>query len=416
MTSRSLQINEALFDGDEAFQAPDVRAALVETFRLVDRRILFGDGALQSLPDECRRLHAKRIYLVRDPALEDLSLRLQSCLAEAGIDVAVVDTDVVPNPTVASVDGLAARLRVADSFDAVVALGGGSTMDSCKVGMAVAANGGSVPDYFGFDQFNSAPAWPLICLPTTAGTGAEASRVSVVATDQGKQALYDDKIQPRIAIVDPELTAKMPPVLTATTGLDAIGHALECTASTKSTLLGDAVARASLRAGLPYFEQAVTAGASEPAARRQMSRCSILAGLLLSPINTGAAHALGYGIEKLSFLRGKPVPHGTAVALVLPGVMLHNAPAVAEKYYYAAGVAGVDLAGVSREEGVRRVATWIDGLRRRHTPYGRLADADLTEADIPAMMEIGLSVRRLLDPNPVDVTEIDAERIYRAVL
>jgi alcohol dehydrogenase class IV len=96
--------------------------------------------------------------------------------------------------------------------------------------------------------------------------------------------------------------------------------------------------------------------------------------------------------------------------------MLHNAPAVAEKYYYAAGVAGVDLAGVSREEGVRRVANWIDGLRRRHTPYGRLADADLTEADIPAMMEIGLSVRRLLDPNPVDVTEIDAERIYRAVL
>jgi alcohol dehydrogenase class IV len=217
-----------------------------------------------------------------------------------------------------------------------------------------------------------------------------------------------------VAIVDPDLAAKMPPVLTATTGLDAIGHALECTASTKSTDLGDAVARESLRAGLPFFERAVTTG--DRASRRQMSRCSILAGLLLSPINTGAAHALGYGIEKLSFLRGKPVPHGTAVALVLPGVILHNAPAVADKYYYAAGVAGVELDGVSREEGIRRVAAWIDGLRRQHTPYGCLRDADLRSADIPAMMEIGLQVRRLLDPNPVEVTEADAEKIYRAVL
>ena len=74
-----------------------------------------------------------------------------------------------------------------------------------------------------------------------------------------------------------------------------------------------------------------------------MCRCSLLAGLLLSPINTGAAHALGYGIEKVSHAMGKAVPHGTAVALVLPGVMRHNAPAVADKYYFAAGVAGLQV-------------------------------------------------------------------------
>ncbi|MDP6983026.1 MAG: iron-containing alcohol dehydrogenase [Candidatus Latescibacteria bacterium] len=414
MTMPSLQINESLFDGCDFFESESSRTQLGEVFRFDRRRILFGEGALKSLPEECRLLKATRIYLVRDPALGDLSAQVEGVLAEGGLQVVVVDTDVVPNPTVASVDGLAARLPAAQDFDAVVAVGGGSTMDSCKVAMAVAANGGSVPDYFGFDLFEQAPDWPLICLPTTAGTGAEASRVSVVATDQGKQAIYDDHIQPRVAIVDPDLAAKMPPVLTATTGLDAIGHALECTASTKSTDLGDAVARESLRAGLPFFERAVTTG--DRASRRQMSRCSILAGLLLSPINTGAAHALGYGIEKLSFLRGKPVPHGTAVALVLPGVILHNAPAVADKYYYAAGVAGVELDGVSREEGIRRVAAWIDGLRRQHTPYGCLRDANLRSADIPAMMEIGLQVRRLLDPNPVEVTEADAEKIYRAVL
>ena len=147
-----------------------------------------------------------------------------------------------------------------------------------------------------------------------------------------------------------------------------------------------------------------------------MSRCSLLAGLLLSPINTGAAHALGYGIEKVSHARGKPVPHGTAVALVLPGVMRHNAPAAGDKYYYAAGVAGIDLSARSREEAVDAAANWIDRLRRRYTPYGSLAAAGLGEKDLPRMVEVGMAVRRLLDPNPVEVTGKDAEAIYRAVL
>ena len=96
--------------------------------------------------------------------------------------------------------------------------------------------------------------------------------------------------------MDPRLHQDLPPVLTAITGLDALGHALECTASTKSNAIGDAVARAALTAGCPAYVQAVVHG--DPDARYQMARCALLAGLLLSPINTGAGHALGYGIEK----------------------------------------------------------------------------------------------------------------------
>ena len=147
-----------------------------------------------------------------------------------------------------------------------------------------------------------------------------------------------------------------------------------------------------------------------------MSRCSLLAGMLLSPINTGAAHALGYGIEKVSHAQGKPVPHGTAVALMLPGVMRHNAPEVAAKYYYAAAVAGVDLAGKSLEEGADMAADHVDRLRRQHTAFGSLTSAGLSEADIPEMVEIGMSVRRLLDQNPVEVTAEHVEAIYRGVL
>ena len=195
--------------------------------------------------------------------------------------------------------------------------------------------------------------------------------MSVIADATGKKAVYSSYLQPKAALVDPHLHRDLPPVLTAITGLDALGHALECTASTKSNAIGDAVARAALTAGCPAYVQAVVHG--DPDARYQMARCALLAGLLLSPINTGAGHALGYGIEKVSFERGAPVPHGAAVALVLPGVMRHNAPAVADKYYFAAGAAGLALGGKSREEGVELAAEWIDGLRRQHTPL-RLAE------------------------------------------
>jgi len=299
--------------------------------------------------------------------------------------------------------------------DAVLALGGGSTLDSAKVALCVATKGGSTADYLGFDQFGEPARWPLLALPTTSGTGAEASRVAVIVAAEGKQAIYDDHIQPRVALVDPELTADLPPALTATTGLDAIGHALECTASKKTNDVGDAVAREALRSGLPHLVRAIARGADDMEARYHMARCSLLAGMLLSPINTGAAHALGYGIEKVSAVKGKSVPHGAAVSLVLPGVMRHNLPAVAEKYYYTAAVAGIDLTGRTLEEGGGDAAGWIDDLRRQHTPYGCLRESGLDEEDLPRMLDIAMAVTRLLDPNPVEVTREEAEGIYREV-
>ncbi len=412
--TQGIQVNEELLAGNPYFATAEHRAALRDVFRFDHRRVLLGVGAIEQIAAECQRLGARRVLLVRDAAIEAVVTPVVQALTAGGIEIVDTFTDIVPNPTVASVDALSAVVRSTDC-DAVIAAGGGSTMDSAKMAGAIASNGGSAADYFGFDKFSEPPDRPLICLPTTAGTGAEASRVSVVVAEGGKQAIYSDHIQPQGAIVDPQLSAGMPAGLTATTGLDALGHALECTASKKCDALGDAVAREALAAGMPAFLRAITHG-HDMEARYQMCRCSLLAGLLLSPINTGAAHALGYGIEKVSFEKGRPVPHGTAVALVLPGIMEHNAPAVADKYYYAAGVAGLDLLGRSREEGVRLAAAWIDNVRRQHTPYGSLTDAGLSVGDLPHMIDIAMQVRRLLDPNPVEVTAADAERIYRAVL
>ena len=409
-----VQVNEELFDEVAYFATPERRREVGAFFQFDRRRVILGEGALLTLRDECERLGAARVVLVRDPGIAALEQPVRAAL-KGGAEITAVYDEIIPNPSVESVDRFA-RFMLQQGADAVIALGGGSTLDSVKTGLCSATAGGSIADYFGFDLFDEPPRWPLIGIPTTAGTGAEASRVSVVVAEDGKQAVYSDYLTPCVAIVDPQLSRTLPAALTATTGLDALGHALECTASKKSGPLGDAVAREALRHGCGMLQKAIESGAASPAARLGMARCSLLAGLLLSPINTGAGHALGYGIEKVSHAKGRPVPHGTAVALVLPGVMRHNAPAVADKYYYAAGVAGLDLAGKSREEAVGKAADWIADIRCRHTPFSSLADAGLDEADIPRMVEIAMAVRRLLDPNPVEVTPADAERIYREIL
>ena len=415
MKKTNLQVNQEIFAGMEYFSNAQRLAELAEFFQFDSRRVLFGDGALSELGAECARLNASRVVLVRDAEIQPLEQAVTAGLDGAGIELVDVYTDIVPNPTVESVDRFAAYANNIEC-DAFVALGGGSTMDTAKTGLCVATAGGSVTDYFGFELFQTPARWPLIGIPTTAGTGAEASRGAVFVAEDGKKGVMSEKQWPRVAIVDPRLSASMPPLLTAVTGLDAIGHALECTASKRSTPLGDAVAREALKAGCPYFERAVEGGAGDPEARRQMALSSLLAGFLLSHINTGAGHALGYGIENVSKEKGRPVPHGAAVALLLPGVMRHNLPEVVEKYYYAAGVAGLDLRGKSREDGARTMASWVDALRRKHTPFSSLVASGLEGADIPRMVGIGMSVDRLLDQNPVELKTENAVAIYEEIL
>ncbi|MFT5089347.1 MAG: alcohol dehydrogenase class IV [Candidatus Latescibacterota bacterium] len=408
-------INEELLRGSAFFADEHNLEQLKSVFKFDQRRVILGEWAVKMLGEECERLGCKKALLVRDPGVVGLAVHVENALRQAGIELVGQYDGVVSNPTVESV-GQCAEAIIASGADVVVALGGGSTMDTAKAAACVATTGESIDHYWGFDLIPEPARWPVLAVPTTAGTGSEASRVVVIADAEGKKAVYSDFLEPRVALNDPVLQRSMPPVLTAVTGLDALGHALECTASKKSHAVGDAVARAAFRAGALAFVPAVRNGAQDSAARYGMARCALLAGLLLGPINTGAGHALGYGIEKLSYERGAPVPHGAAVALVLPGVMRHNAVAVADKYYYAAGVAGLDLQDKSRSEGVELAANWVDGLRRDYTPYGSLRAAGLSEDDIPRMVELAMTVRRLLDPNPVEVEAADAEAIYRGVL
>ncbi len=410
----SVLANEELFTDSAFFVEKHRLDELIDLFKFSKRRVLLGEGALANLEDECQRLATTRALLVRDPGVNKLAAEVRGALVETRIELVGEYDGVMRNPTVESVAACADAIADA-GCDVVIALGGGSTLDTAKAAACVATTCTSIDAYWGFDLIPEPARCPVIAVPTTAGTGSEASRVSVIADSEGKKAVYSDYLQPHVALVDPLLQHGLPPLMTAVTGLDALGHALECTASKKSHALGDAVAREALQAGAAAFVGAIENGSRDSAARYGMARCALLAGLLLSPINTGAGHALGYGIEKISYERGNPVPHGAAVALVLPGVMRHNSPAVADNYYCAAGVAGFDLKDKSREDGVDLAVGWIDDLRRRYTPYTSLRAVGLGDGDIPRMVELAMTVSRLLDPNPVEVLPEDAEAIYRSI-
>ncbi len=411
-----IQVNEELFAANPFFFGNPERLEEAKSLFLFDqRRVVLGQGSVDRLGEECQRLRAGRVLLVRDPGIAALETPVRQALGSQKIELAGVYDGVISNPTLASVEECAGVINRANP-DAVIALGGGSTIDTCKTALCVATFGKSISSFFGYDLVPEPARWPLVAIPTTAGTGSEASSVAVVADEKGKQVVFSPHILPKVALVDPRFTRDLPAVLTAITGIDALSHALEGTASKKTTAMGDAVAREALQAGGPYLERAIEKGVDDPEARYNMARCSLLAGLLLGPFGTGPGHALGYPIEKFSDQAGSAVPHGAAVALMLPGVMRHNMPAVADKYYYTAGVTGLEIQGKSREEGVEALATWIDRIRREHTPWGSLESSGLGEELIPRMVEIAFDIRRLLDYNPVEMTRPDIEQIYRGVL
>ena len=411
-----IQVNEELFAANPFFSGkPERLEEARQIFQFHQRRVVLGQGSVEKLGEECQRLRAARVLLVRDPGIAALEPPVREALDNQNIELVGVYDGVISNPTLASVAECVEAIAQANP-DAVIALGGGSTIDTCKTALCVATFGKSISSFFGYDLVPEPAKWPLIAIPTTAGTGSEASSVAVVADEKGKQVVYSPFILPKVALVDPRLTRDLPPVLTAITGIDALSHALEGTASKKTNAMGDAVAREALQAGGPYLERAIENGVDDPEARYNMARCSLLAGLLLGPLGTGPGHALGYPIEKFSDAAGSAVPHGAAVALMLPGVIRHNMPAVADKYYYTAGVTGLEIQGKSREEGVEALARWIDRIRREHTPWGSLESSGLGEEVIPEMVEIAFNIRRLLDFNPVEMTRPDIERIYRGVL
>ncbi|MFO1487888.1 MAG: iron-containing alcohol dehydrogenase [Verrucomicrobiota bacterium] len=369
-------------------------------------RIVFGDGCAPQCADFLVQRRARRVLLVSStPVLPTLTGVLEA-LQKAGIAV-VNAAPVDREPTRAMFDTMLAAAQ-RENVEAVLGIGGGSAIDVAKLIAALARGKQTVQEVFGINLL-AGRALPLICLPTTAGTGAEVSPNAILLdeADALKKGVVSPHLVPDAAYIDPLLTVSVPPAVTAATGLDALTHCIEAFANKFAHPAVDIFALQGIRLIAANLERAVRNG-RDLEARGALALGSYYGGLCLGPVNTGAVHALSYP------LGGRfHIAHGVANSLLLPHVLRFNAPAAPERYAEAALALGVNP-GASATETAERGVMLLAKLSRDCGVPQTLSEIKIPRAAIPEMAKAAMQVTRLLKNNLRPVTEADAVQIYEA--
>jgi len=348
-------------------------------------RIVFGEGRLVELPALIADYGARVLLVTGAPfvARSPLFAQLLAGLRTSGIESEQVEIAAEPSPAV--VDAAVGRFR-GDPIDVVVGIGGGSVLDAAKAIAGLLPTGRSVLDHLeevGRDIPYRGPALPLIAVPTTAGTGSEATRNAVISVrgDQGfKRSFRHDLLVPQIALVDPQLTWTCPPEVTAASGMDAITQLLESYVSPQANPFTDPLAEAGLTAAQEALVPAVRDGATAAGrpARAAMAYAALLSGICLAQTGLGAVHGLASPLGAFF-----PIPHGVACGTLVAAATAANiralqARAPQDKALTRYAHAGSRLTGISttsaeaaRSALVRQLEEWTDqlGLPRLAT-YG----------------------------------------------
>jgi len=319
-------------------------------------RALFGRGIATAVAEHVTGLGVTSVLLVTDPGVRAAGLvtPVSDALTASGIEVTVFDL-VQPNPR--DVDCLAgADLIQAGGQQALVAVGGGSAIDTAKCIGLLITNGGHPRDWEDFGALRNDPL-PVIAIPTTAGTGSEVSP-SAVITDtvrKKKMNLFDLRNCPRVALVDPDLTLTCPPAVTAASGMDALSHAVDSLHCRLATPASDALALEGARLVAAYLRRAFS-DPSDVEARCGMAQGSLTAGLAVGLTDVAGAHALA---EAMGGLYGHP--HGYCCAVSLPPIMEYNLPVCADKYARLAAALGAGRPGAAEAE---LAAAAIEAIRQ----------------------------------------------------
>lgn len=374
-------------------------------------RLVAGAGCLARLGELAREIGATRALLVTDQGIVAAghAARVRQALEGAGLAVVVYD-QVHENPTTADVDACLAVAR-AGNVDLIVGLGGGSSLDTAKGCNFLLTNGGQMRDYW-HTHAAAKPLLPLIAIPTTAGTGSECQSYALIADEatHQKMACGDSKAMARIALLDPTLTITQPRRVTACTGLDAIGHAVETFVTTKRNPVSHLFAReafALLNANFPV----VLDRPDDLAARGAMQLGAAYAGLAIENSMLGAAHACA---NPLTAQFG--VIHGQAVATMLPIVVRYNAadPVAAALYAELAVHAGLCAPG-NVDAAVSSLTRRLDDVLKLAGLPKDLATSGVTAAAIEALAD-NAATQWTGTFNPRAVKAPEFRELYRLAL
>ncbi|WP_059105487.1 iron-containing alcohol dehydrogenase [Shouchella shacheensis] len=375
----------------------------------VPTAIKHGIGAIKHLGEEVKALGSSKVLLVTDPGIYKAGVTkpVEASLKEAGVEV-VLFNNVEPNPPTRLI-AEGSNVYTENNCDGLVAVGGGSSMDTAKAIGVEATHEGTVLDYEAAESKkpleNRIP--PLATIPTTAGTGSEVTQWAVI-TDEEREYKFNTGgplIAAYLTIIDPELHTSMPPHVTAMTGIDAIAHAVECYTMKYAQPVTDAVALLAIEYAATYIRRAFADGA-DLEARYGMAQAAMLAGLSYGSESAGAAHAMSQSLGGMV-----PVAHGQCVAAMMGPVMEFNWKGAPGRFARIAQAFGINTANMTTEEAAKAAVTYMYDL--------------VEELEVPSLEKQGVDptqVERwaneaLNDPqtigNPRDLTLSDYEWIYK---
>ena len=372
----------------------------------------FGPGARKELPEVLTRMGVKKALVTSDKGLIKVGTTkmVTDVLDEMGFPYDIY-SEIKPNPTVTNVKQGVEAFK-ASGADCIIAIGGGSSMDTAK-GIGIVANNPEFGDIVSLE--GCAPtknkSVPIIALPTTAGTGAEVT-INYVIIDEERQAkmvCVDPNDIPAVAIVDPELMYSLPKGLTAATGMDALTHAIEGYITKGAWIMSDMYELQAIKMiaeNLPIAVEEPT----NPVGREGMALAQYIAAQAFSNVGLGLVHGMAHPMGSLH-----DIPHGVANALLLPTIMEFNMPTRIEKYGVIAQHMGVDTTGMTPEEAAQAAVDAVRELSIRVGIPQHLSEIGITEADIPALAS--QAITDVCTPgNPRDVTEAEIIELYKKVL
>ncbi|MCM1449638.1 MAG: lactaldehyde reductase [Clostridiales bacterium] len=384
---------------------------------MVNRFILnevsyFGPGARRELPAAITHLGKNKALIVTDKGLIKFGVvkLVTDLLDEVKIPYEIF-SEVKPNPTVTNVkDGIEAFKN--SGADVLVAIGGGSAMDTAK-GIGIVSNNPEFADIVSLE--GCAPtkhkSVPIIALPTTAGTAAETTINYVIIDEEKKKKMVcvDPNDIPAVAIIDAELMYSLPKGLTAATGMDALTHAIEGFITKAAWEMSDMFEIEAIRMIARYLPTAVEEP-SNPEGRNGMAVAQYIAGMAFSNVGLGLVHGMAHPMGSLF-----DIPHGVANALLLPTVMDFNMPCCLDKYPRIAEAMGVNISGMTREEASKAACRAVQDLAIKVGIPQHLSELGITADDIPQLAAQALE--DVCTPgNPREVSLTDIEALYKAVL
>jgi len=375
-------------------------------------KILAGAGSIEQIAAVAADYEAKNVVIITDQGVWGSGLvdNPKALLEGAGVNVHVIN-DTPPEPTVDQVNAI---FQAAKEFECqmIIGIGGGSSMDTAKIVSLLLTNSVNLRDLVKGKAQIKRRGVPTLMIPTTAGTGSEATpnAIVLVPEEELKVGIVSEKMVPDSVILDPNLTINLPKHITANTGMDALCHAIECYISKKANPFSDTFALKAITLISRSIRTAYHDG-HNVAAREDMLLGAMFGGISIATSSTTAVHALSYP------LGGKyHIPHGLSNAILLPDVMKFNLDVCEEKFKDIAVAMELEISGSTTRQAAEKMIDNLYSLIKDLNVTCDLRAKGINEAALDDLIEAAAKVTRLLDNNPKVVTKEDMRAIYKKIL